>query len=414
MAKSNPLVLDGGEVKLRLLAERTESKSPVHVDWVRFTCLLRNVVPTFEPLPVDVGPKIGTHWGDRGAVDELPSVLRDEVVTQWVHSTCESFALDHRDPAFLYPLQQALELAENICKALGKDFTVSREIKNGQDFYKYRWCIERAGHECAWVGFLASGDSPRQSAQANTIHANIFGHACTFADSGWNLRLADLVDECGGKVTRADLALDLFDGIPGGMEALQDEYRAGLFDVRGKTPKCSLAGDWFNGAERSLYIGCKASGKQTNVYEKGDQLFGRQSDSPWVRAELRYGNKLRVLPSDILRRPCDFFAGASDWHAMRLKAFDAAFNPQTCAQEKALPLQTVAAEVTRNIRWALTSAAPTIAAAWDFLGSEFLELVTNKKLPGRLRKFNDNDLRSAFASVMGKISTVESCGPAFA
>ena len=36
------LVLDGSEIKARLLAERTASKSVVHVDWVRFTCLLRN------------------------------------------------------------------------------------------------------------------------------------------------------------------------------------------------------------------------------------------------------------------------------------------------------------------------------------------------------------------------------------
>ncbi len=413
MTKPNDLVLDGGEVKLRLMAQRIATKTPVHVDWVRFTCLLRNVVPTFEPVPVDWRPSIGPHLGQRGTVDELPSVLRDEIVSDWVHSSCESFALDHRDPAFIYPYQQALELAENICKALGKDFSVSREIKKGQDFYKYRWCIERAGFECAWVGFLASGDSPRQSAQNNTIHANIFGHACTFAEVGWNDRLADLVDDCGGKVTRADLALDFFDGIPGGMESLETSYRAGAFDVRGKTPKCSLAGDWFNGAERSLYIGCKASGKQTNVYEKGDQLFGRDSASDWVRAELRYGNKLRVLPSDILRRPSDFFAGGSDWHALQLAQFDCAASAQKLPQEKALPLQTVSAEVTRNIRWALTSAAPTIAAAWEFLGSDFLELVTNKKLPGRLQKFKPSELREAFGKAMNSFTAVEGSSPAF-
>ncbi|WIY40528.1 hypothetical protein QRO10_06170 [Paracidovorax citrulli] len=44
------LVLDGNQVKARLIAERIESGVPVHVDWVRFTVNLRNA-----PMPsVDV------------------------------------------------------------------------------------------------------------------------------------------------------------------------------------------------------------------------------------------------------------------------------------------------------------------------------------------------------------------------
>ena len=54
------------------------------------------------------------------------------------------------------------------------------------------------------------------------------------------------------------------------------------------------------------------------MYEKGHQLFGPESGSNWLRVELRYGNKLRVLSSDILRNPSNYFAGASPWHASML------------------------------------------------------------------------------------------------
>lgn len=393
MTKSNPLVLDGSEVKLRLMAERTVHKTPVHVDWVRFTCLLRKVPFTESETLFNASDSI---WDEQYRNGGFKKVLADI-------------------PDFDYlPATQALELATEICKALGKGFSVFPEVRKGHDFYRCRWSIERSGAECGWVGFLASGDSPRQSAQSSTIHANLYGHACTFADHGWNERIADLVDELEAKLTRADLALDFFDGLPGGMESLESQYHGGAMDVKGKRPKISQAGDWWNHAERSLYIGSKEAGKQTNVYEKGDQLFGRDSNSPWVRCELRYGNKLRVLPSDMLRRPADFFAGASDWHQLLLTQFETTVSAQKCPTEKPLATQTVNAEVTRNIRWAFNTAAPTIAAAFHFLGDEFLEFVTNQKLPGRLQKFNASELRSAFGSVIGSFSTAGSFSPSAA
>lgn len=396
MTKPSLLVVDGSEVKLRILAERTAHKTPVHVDWVRFTCLLRNAPFPGVDLLMPPNAQEVNIWDAAYRAAEFQQVLREIPDFDFLPST------------------QALVLAETICTALGKDFSVSPTLGKGHDFYKYRWSIVRCGAECGWVGFLASGDSPRQSSQALTIHANIYGHACTFAEHGWTDRIADIVDAHEAKLTRADLALDLFNGIPGGMESLEEQYCAGLFDVKGKRPKVSQAGDWFNGAERSLYIGSREAGKLTNIYEKGDQLFGRASDSEWVRIELRYGNKLRVLPSDMLRRPADFFAGASDWHAEQLTQCDADFEAQKCASEMALPVQTVKAEVTRNVRWAFNTAAPTLAALFQYLGSEFLELVTNQKLPGRLQKFSDGELRTAFSSVMSGFSTAGSVTPAFA
>jgi len=123
-----------------------------------------------------------------------------------------------------------------------------------------------------------------------------------------------------------------------------------------------------------------------------------------LRVELRYGNKLRVLSSEMLRRPADFFAGASDWHSATLAVAQSGVCPESVPCSVRLPLETVKAEVVRNLRWVMETAAPSIAAAWDYLGqdfegeSQFLSVVTNKALPGRLKKFSPLELKAAFSS----------------
>jgi phage replication initiation protein len=389
------LVLDGSEVKLRLTAERQRTGSVVHVDWVRFTTARRNAsAPNVDVL----FPKGGSH--DAFALENFKEVSR-------VLSTLPD--CEHGAAA------QARELAQLVAHALGPDFSVASDVRKGHDFYRFRWAIERNETECGWVGFLASGDSPRQAAQARTLHVNVFGSACTFASEGWNLRLADLVDECQGDVTRCDLALDFFEGLDGGLERVLADYKAGSMDVGGRRLKSNCVGDWANGHERSFYTGSKEAGKQTNYYEKGDQLFGVQARSPWIRAELRYGNKLRVLSSDLLRRPADFFAGASDYHAMLVQLLTDQVAAEKVRTNGRLAIETVQAEVTRNARWTLQTAAASLAAMFQFADNEtFLQVVSGTKLPGRLRKFAPSELRSAFGSLMVNFSTAESAGPAFA
>lgn len=393
MSKRSPLVLDGGEVKLRLEAERTAHKTFVHVDWVRFTCLLRNVVPNFVSVVDDHFPRFGSV-----TFQDMPEVIQREQIAK----TLADFERDHEDPAFIYPMQQAHELAREVCKALGPEFIVHHAIGKGHDFYKYRWSIHRNDTECGWVGFLASSDGPRQKAQSGTIHANIYGSACTFAAHGWNVRLADVVEQHEGKLTRADLALDFFDGMGYDMQEILQQYQAGVMNSGGKKLKCNMVGDWANGAERSFYIGSKESGKQTNIYEKGDQLFGVDAKNPWMRVELRYGNKLRFLPSDMLRRPADFFAGASDWHTNVLARFTEDFAISHVKTNVRLQVESVLAEVSRNVRHALTNCAPTIAVAFQYLGlDEFLEICNWKttKRPRRLEKFSDFELSRAYSAV---------------
>lgn len=386
------LVLDGSEVKYRLQAERTASKTPVHIDWVRFTCLLRNAPTPSEDL---LFPRTTNIW-----IEREREVLK---------------ALQSLPNADFFPSAQAMELAVEVAQALGPDFIVATDVRKGHDFYRCRWSIERNGVECGWIGFLASSESPRQQAQARTMHANIWGSACTFAAEGWNQRIASIVDERNADITRCDLALDFFDGVEGGFDSWVNDYQTGACDSGGKRLKSNCIGDWLNGRERSLYFGSKEAGKQTNCYEKGHQLFGVESGSNWLRVELRYGNKLRVLSSSMLRRPADFFAGASDWHALQLAKADAMVVPEVVKTTGRLALETVNAEVARVCRWARQTAAPTLALLATFMPEEdFLNMSIASRLPGRVRKFSTAELRRSFASVFSTDSTVESACHAFA
>jgi phage replication initiation protein len=391
MTRPNALVLDGDEVKLRLQAERTASKSAVHVDWVRFTVIRRNCpAPSLD----DLFPLAG---GDAAAWDrltELDRVLRDT-------PDCEHGAA-----------AQAMELAQEVASALGSEFAVGPEARKGHDFYKFRLSIERNGVECGWVGFQASSDSPRQRAQAKTLHVNLYGAACTFAERGWNERIAAIVDQRAGTLTRCDLALDFFDGFHGGMQRVYDDYKAGLMDVGGKRLRSNMVGQWANDCERSFYFGSKEAGKQTNVYEKGDQLYGADANSPWIRIELRYGNKLRELPSDMLRRPADFFACASDWHAAMLREIEWAPEPAPAAVpcRGRLPIETVKAEATRAMNWLKRTAGPVVGLALRELPEwALLQLMSNPQKPGRLARFSAAEISAAITDVLA----VEGHSPAF-
>jgi phage replication initiation protein len=388
--RKSDLVLDGRDVMLRLKAERQAIKGLVHVDWVRFTVRVKNApIPTVDEL----FPPTGLMFID----------ARRERLAKVLQSIPDGdFAIS----------AQAKTLADQVCQALGADFVVMPELRKGHDFYRHRWSIDRNGQEVGWVGFLASGDSPRQQAQASTIHVNVYGTACTFAEHGFNHRLAAIVRETEAVITRVDLALDFFEGISGGMERVRDDYMAGLMDHFGNRPKPNMVGDWCNGRERSFYIGSREAGKQTNVYEKGDQLFGVKEQSPWQRVELRYGNKLRILDADMLNRPDDHFAGASEWHASMLRQAGAQATPQSVPVKQKLATETLVAEVQRNVRWCFDTAGKSIALAFQHLGmDEFMRLVMHRDLPGRLQKFARSEVASVYERAFANVSGSGYCRP---
>lgn len=382
------LVLDGNVVKLRLMAERQASNSMVHVDWLRFTVRLRNA----PPFLTDKRAESTSIWDEGYRLNRLLSIINE--------------LPDHERDA----CGQASDLADRVCMALGFEFNRGADLGKGHDFYKRRWPIQRNGAEVGWVGFGAASDSPKQRAQAESLHVNLYGVACTFAEHGWSDRMAKIIDELDGKITRADLALDFFDGFSGGIERVLEEYRAGLCDSYGHRPVMRDI-NWAKGCSRSLYLGSKEAGKETNIYEKGDQLFGEKIGSKWLRFELRYGNKFRVLDTDLLRRPSDFFAGASDWHAAILREAGDVAVPTQIHITPQPALMSVKAECVRNALWTLESAAPSIALAFEYLTEDqFLELVTHKKRPKRLASFSHADLSETYSEAFAQF-VVPRSGP---
>lgn len=385
------LVMDGNEVKLRLQADRIKSSGAIHIDWLRFTCELRHApVPVMEVLfPNPVQETL-----------ERPRSIAELDLESYRRAKMLRILRDMPDAEFAASAQ-AHALAQKVCKALGPDFRIEPEVKKGHDFYRFRWSIVRNDAECAWVGFLASGESPRQQAQAKTIHANVYGSACTFARGDWRHRMANLIEQVEGKITRIDYALDFFEGINGGLERIRDEWHAGLMDVSGRRPKPNTVGPWVEGGRgRSFYFGSKEAGKQTNVYEKGVQLFGELDATRWERVELRYGNKLRDLPVDMLRRADDFFAGASDWHQKMLAEHGKYAEATSVKVRPKQAIESVKAEVTRAIRWLTNTAGASVALAFEHLGQDaFLEILTGRKLPGRLAKFSHQEISGACASL---------------
>lgn len=385
------LVLDGQTVKLRLQAERSDGRGLVHVDWLRFTLNLRDA-----PFDLDLlfPPRTADYstWWD----------FNQERVSRQI----AAIELQENFSA----AGQALTVAREVAEILGEGYAVAPEILRGHDFYASRWPITLNDAEVGWVGFGASSASPRQQKQSKTIHVNLYGAACTFAKSNWRHVLADKLDEWQANITRCDLALDFFDGYVGGLDSIVSDYKAGAFDFNGQRPKPNQVGDWINNQARSFYIGSREAGKQTNIYEKGDQLFGVEACSPWLRWELRYGNKLRELSTEMLRDPDAFFAGASDAHRRALETLAGqAVQPEAVSTRKKLAAATVEAEVFRNVTWLERVAAPSLAAAWQYLGDDgILALVSHRALPRRLQRFADQ-VPAAFRAVGEKFFSHGAC-----
>lgn len=396
MSKQNDLVLDGNQIKVRLQVNAAKRGSFVHVDWLRMTFNMRHLpVPGMDFLfpqmaKDDVRDPLFGSQGYEALQDLMFPQLKD--------------LLEHEKLAAAY----AWGLADQITAFLGVGFTVDAQPKLGRDFYKYRYSILRHGHSVGWVGFLSAAKGKYKDQQAQTIHVNLEGMACTFAQEGWLLQVADYLDEHRGLITRCDFALDFFEGIRGGFDRLKNDYQSGKMDHLGRRPKCKAWDEWDEQNEgRSVYLGSRQAGKITNIYEKGKQLFGPKDATEWWRAELRYGNQLRVLTSDILRRPAEVFAGASEWHAHLLAEHEEYHAAQRIKCKERLETQTVEAEVTRNLRWFLDTAAASAMLALRHAPQKLLdELFFDEglPLPNRLRKFDRDAVKAVFASCFESVT----------
>jgi len=204
----------------------------------------------------------------------------------------------------------------------------------GKGFRRYEFSYDLLAYvngETIKLGIVACGGEH----VGGTILVDWPGQGCT-AIGDWQAVYA-MVQDLDARITRCDLAMDFCKGEVT-IEQVQELYFAGDFNAGGRIPiyrkieggvanKQGCLGTTFE-------IGRRANGKMLRAYEKGRQL-GKQ-DSEWVRLEIEFGAKDRVIPHEIIIKRDQYFAGAYK----ALEAFMAA-DPQRVPtdQVKALELQ---------------------------------------------------------------------------
>ena len=153
------------------------------------------------------------------------------------------------------------------------------------------------------IGIIACGGS----STGNSMMVDMSGQGCSLVND-WQAVYATLQD-IDARITRADTALDLMEGFT--LEQFDDLYFSGEFNCGGRIPsrRYMEGGNSHNphAAGRTLYLGKKANGKELCIYEKGKQLGNAESE--WLRIEIRFGNRDRVIPHDIVLDPTKYFAG---------------------------------------------------------------------------------------------------------
>lgn len=382
------LVLDGETVKARL-QWLNGAHGPVHIDWLRFSVPRK---PVMEFCPYLESDESLFHY-DVPVWDEATRMAR--LRKQIDHVSLDTSAL-----------AAARVLGRSLVDCLGDDFTLDESPRIGRDFFMFRLAVMRCGHEVGWVASGASSQKEAQQAQANVVHVNLYGEACLFVSPERMARIALLAEGLKGWITRCDLAVDLWRGIPGGMAGLESAYQAGEMNVRGKRPKVAHAGDWINKRACTLYLGSREAGKYTRIYRKGDQLFGIEANDEWTRVELQWGDQLRVLPWRMLSNPAEYFAGASDWHASVLAEAGNQVVPAPITCEPAAAPMTVEGEAFRNLLWLFRTAGASVAAAFRYLGDgECLRLLEITDRPGRLSRFKESEVRAGYEAAVRRFAS---------
>lgn len=141
----------------------------------------------------------------------------------------------------------------------------------------------------------------------NTMMVDMSGQGCSLVED-WRAVFATMQD-LDARITRVDTALDLLEGFT--LDQFDDLYFAGEFNCGGRIPSRrymeggNCHDQYSNG--RTLYLGKKVNGKELCIYEKGKQLGNPESE--WLRIEIRFGNRDRVIPHDVVLDPTSYFAG---------------------------------------------------------------------------------------------------------
>lgn len=386
-------VLQGQRIKFTLEAIEQANPNRVRVDWLRFTVPVDSFMVSFAPefsafeleaRSFEAAARDEGVWRSQDASPELSSMAVQITTGEGVVSrSAQSVAK-----------QAAAQLVERIGL-----FSIGEPEASGMDFYAARCAVV---YEGATVGFVLAGG--KSDSQRHTVHVNLFGSACLHLAPVHLERIAQWVDQLGGWITRADLALDVWQGLD--VTEVRQAWIDGQFDVRGKRPGQKEHGSWTSGHSRTFEVGNRGTGKLMRAYEKGDELFGHEANDPWVRLEVELRNSHRIVETDVIRRPADYFAGAYPYCAAFLARLDLDVSAQRIPTHAEVKDKTAQAAVTRVVRWITNTAAPALAAVWNLGGDMVAEVIEKNqhRQARRLAGFSTADIQAAFHQVARAIA----------
>lgn len=164
------------------------------------------------------------------------------------------------------------------------------------------WFGYAVRHDLGGYGLLAHGGK----SQRESIHVELNATGCARV-TDW-VKVKEWGEAHRATITRVDLAHDDLEGQSVSIATALQWRDAGEFAANGRPPRSKLIDDLGSGEGKSLYVGNRKNGKLCRIYEKGRQLG--DPSSPWVRVEVEFRNKSRVIPWDTLINPGHYLAGA--------------------------------------------------------------------------------------------------------
>lgn len=160
--------------------------------------------------------------------------------------------------------------------------------------YKQSAYLTRNGLQVGLIGFDGNNDS---------CYVSLSGQGCLGVDMEKLRSFVEQLPRC--KITRIDMA---YDDLLGELSIWDYKkiYESGGFAIKGTAPKSRFIDDMGSNAGCTLYIGKKANGKESCIYEKGKQLG--DPTSPWLRLEGRITAVDRIIPFECMTQPAQFLA----------------------------------------------------------------------------------------------------------
>lgn len=247
---------------------------------------------------------------------ELANENNESVIIDWLTFTMPLAAIHPNSHEMdLYRVGQYLSLMLQRCLGYGILDDVYRGPRHN---YKRAFVLGEKG----W-GFVGLGGNN------DTACISIAGSGLMAARDGWETMLHGFLMRMNARITRIDLALDLWKGGYHPQQAAED-YVNGKFVTGGRWPEARQEGNWLrqNGKGLTFYVGDDRNGYSQRVYEKGKQLRIQNSDWQRIEGTMTNGNK-NVVPFDVLLSPTECFRKLYPVNAELIKGSESACRIKT-------------------------------------------------------------------------------------